>query len=473
MMKEDLLLKLRNGEKLQLSQQLKLVAQLSIPAILAQISSIIMQYIDASMVGQLGANESAAIGLVSSSTWLFGNLCLAAVTGFTVLVSHRIGAKDNRTARSIMKQAFVVTIGIAILIAAIGAAISGGLPSWLGGEPEICRDATWYFLIYVLTLPFSQLNSISGGMLQASGNIRVPSILNVIMCALDVIFNTLLIFPSHRVLGILIPGADLGVAGAALGTSLAQIVTSIIMTVYLLTRCPALHLRRGEPLRFHREHLLQSIKITIPVAVEYAVMSVAQIVSTKIVAPLGTVSIAANSFAVTAESLCYMPGYGISSAAATLIGQSIGAKRSDLVKRLGWLTTLLGMAVMTITGGLMYFSAPLMMKMLSRDAEVIALGITVLHIEAFAEPLYGASIVASGVFRGAGDTLGPSLLNFCSMWIIRLPIAYVLSTHIGLKGVWIAMCIELCVRGILFLIRLWRGKYSKKLDTTNSAAVHA
>lgn len=193
-------------------------------------------------------------------------------------------------------------------------------------------------------------------------------------------------------------------------------------------------------------------------------MSGAQIMSTRIVAPLGMIAIAANSFSITAESLCYMPGYGIGSAATTLIGQSVGAGRHDLTKRLGWIATGFGMAVMAVSGAVMYLIAPWMIAVLSPDVAIRALGAQVLRIEAFAEPMYAASIVASGVFRGAGDTLIPSCLNFCSMWLVRLPLAAFLAPRLGLRGVWIAMCIELCIRGVLFIMRLAFSKSWDKAD---------
>ena len=178
------------------------------------------------------------------------------------------------------------------------------------------------------------------------------------------------------------------------------------------------------------------------------------IVTTGIVAPLGSVALAANSFAVTAESLCYMPGYGIGEAAATLVGQSTGAGRKNLVHHFSRMTAWTGIGVMTVTGILMYFLAPLMMLSLSPDPAVQALGTKVLRIEVFAEPMYAASIVASGALRGAGDTMIPSILNFISLWFVRIPLSWILAKPFGLTGVWIAMCLELICRGILMMIRL-------------------
>lgn len=460
-MKKDLLGRLREGGQLSRAEQVQLIVQLSLPAIMAQLSHIVMQYIDASMVGRLGAEASASIGLMASSTWLFNGMCQAVVTGFTVQVAQRIGAGEEKTARAIQNQAFIYTVGFAMFLAAAGAALSRALPAWLGGDASITANASWYFLIFALSLPFVQLNNIAGGMLQASGNMRVPSVLHVLMCALDVVFNLLLIFSGSIVLGVRIPGAGLGVAGAALGTALSQVVVSGMMLFFLLVRSPMLRLRKGERISFDAEHLRRGLRIGVPLGVERVIMSGAQVMVTRIVAPLGTIAIAANSFGVTAESLCYMPGYGIASAATTLIGQSIGAGRKDMARRLGVLTTGLGVLVMSMSGALMYAFAPVMIGVMSPDPAVVALGARVLRIEAFAEPLFAASIVAAGVFRGAGDTLMSSIFNFLTMWAVRLPVAALLAPRMGLVGVWIAMFCDLTSAGVLFLIRLRSGRWLK------------
>ena len=210
------------------------------------------------------------------------------------------------------------------------------------------------------------------------------------------------------------------------------------------------------------ETLKRAVTIGLPMGIEHVVMCGAQIMTTIIVAPLGTFAIAANSFAITAESLCYMPGYGIGDAATTLVGQSVGAERVNLTKRFAKITVWMGIIVMTFMGIIMYVAAPLMMGLMTPVEEVKELGVMALRIEAFAEPMFAASIVAYGVFVGAGSTLVPCLMNFASMWAVRLSLAALLAPSLGLKGVWIAMCIELCFRGIIFLIRLKWGKWIKK-----------
>lgn len=461
--KVDLLSYIRNGQELSVRQKLMLVISLSTPAVLAQVTSIMMQYIDASMVGRMGAGASAAIGLVSTTTWLFGSVCSSGAAGFSIQAAQYIGAKKYEKAREVLRQAIVALLLFSFSLALIGAAISFWLPGWLGGAEKIRREASVYFLVYACALPAMGLNCLAGSMLQCSGNMKVPGILNSLMCVLDVVFNACLIFRGFHIsflgLEITIPGAGLGVLGAALGTALAELVTACLMLGFLCFHSPILRLRRGEGFRLKKECMIRAVQISLPIAFEHCVVCGAMIMTTRIVAPLGIVAIAANSFAITAESLCYMPGYGIADAATTLTGQSVGAGRSSLAFSFGRITVGLGMLMMACTGALMFFAAPVMIGILTPEQEVQALGVRILRIEAFAEPLYGASIVVTGVLRGAGDTLIPSIMNFVSMWAVRLPLSWLFAKKYGLVGVWIAMCIELCFRGTIFLIRLGRKKW--------------
>jgi len=467
--KTDYLLSLiREGKQMTLGQQLRLTAYLSVPAIMAQVSSIAMQYIDASMVGSLGANAAASIGLVSTTTWLFWELCAAAATGFSVQVAHRIGAGDFAGARKILRQSIAATLVFSSLLAAVGISISGMLPGWLGGDEAIRSDSSLYFGIFALFLPALQLNLLAGGMLRCSGNMRVPSMLNVLMCLLDVVFNFFLIFPSRQVewFGVTFttPGAGLGVEGAILGTVLAELITAGGMMWYLCRRSPMLRLsgERGSFLP-RKETLSKAFRISLPMGFEHMAICGAQIATTVIVAPLGIIAIAANSFAITAESLCYMPGYGISEAATTLVGQSLGANRIRLLRRFANITVWSGMLIMGVMGALMYVAAPQIIGVMTPVEEIRMLGIEILRIEAFAEPMFAASIVAYGIFVGVGNTFVPSLMNFGSIWGVRLTLAAWLAPTMGLRGVWFAMCIELCFRGVIFLARLWGSNWIYKL----------
>lgn len=449
--KDILLGKIRNGHEMTIGEQARLALILSVPAILAQLSTVLMSYIDSAMVGNLGATPAASIGLVSTSTWIFGGFCMATSSGFSVQVAHLIGANESAKAREILRKALTSVLIFSSVLALIGLGIANSLPGWLGGSPEINRDATAYFTIYAAFLPLMQISFTSGSMLQASGNMKLPSILNVMMCIMDVAFNYLFIYVM-----------DMGVRGAALGTGLAEGVTAALMLYFLTMRSPELRLTqdRGSFMP-DRECLKRAFGISGPMWLQNVISRGAYIASTVIVAPLGTVAIAANSFAITAESFCYMPGYGIQEASTTLIGQSLGARRKQLARRFAGINISLGAGLMGILGIVMYVLAPQMMDMLCNDQEVIALGARVLRIEAFAELMYGASIVAYGCCVGGGDTLVPSALNLLSMWVVRIGLAIVLTPAMGLTGYWLAMCIELNVRGLLFLWRIRGNKWMK------------
>lgn len=431
---------------------------------MAQLSSILMQYIDAAMVGHLGADDSASVGLVSTSLWLFWGICSAATMGFSVQVAHSIGAGNYEKARDILRQGITSCLVFSLAVAAIGALIAWPLPRWLGGSETVCPKASLYFLVFVLALPLLTMNYLGGGMLRCCGNMKVPGALNVMMCVLDVLFNFFLIFPSRDIdllgMRIFMPGAGLGVLGAALGTVLAEVVTAVSMMWYLCWRQEGMTIARIRgSFRPVREVIRKALKVSAPMTLEHAVICGAQIAVTVIVAPLGVMAIAANAFAVTAESICYMPGYGIGDAATTLVGQSFGAKRYDLARRFAYITVGLGMAIMTFMGVILYIFAPFVMEIMSPVSQIVDLGAEALRIEAFAEPMFAASIVAYGVMIGVGDTIIPASMNFGSIWLVRLPIAALLAPTMGLAGVWLAMCIELIFRGAIFLWRLFSGAW--------------
>ena len=453
--KVDLLAYIREGREMTQGEKLRLIVSLSIPSILAQISATVMFFIDASMVGHLGAKASAAIGLVETTGWLMGGLGAAANMGFSVQVAHAIGANDFERARRVLRQSLVCCLLWSLAITSIALMVSGRLPFWLGGSEEIAHDASLYFALIGVFGIFYQIEGLGGSMLKCSGNMKIPSMLNIWMCVMDVVFNYLFIY----VLG-------LGVMGAALGTGLAELITAGMMMYFLLVRSDMLSLV-GRPGSFKpkADVVRNAFKIGAPMGLQHMLMGGAQIVSTLIVAPLGTVAIAAHSLGITVESLCYMPGFGIAEAATTLVGQSFGAGKRMLTQSFARMSTGLGVAVMTLMGVMMWIFASELMSLMTPIDEIIAIGAECLRIEAFAEPMFAASIVINGIFIGAGDTLRPAIMSLASMWGVRLTLAALLATTYGLPGVWTAMAIELTFRGIIFLIRLMQGGWIRRVKS--------
>ena len=454
---ELLLSYIREGRTMTQSEKLWLIVSLSIPSILAQISATVMFFIDASMVGHLGAKASAAIGLVETTGWLMGGLASAANMGFSVQVAHFIGANDFEAARRVLRQSLVCCLLWALMTSLISVIIAPFLPYWMGGSEEIAHDASVYFAIFGFCGIFFQMEGLAGSMLKCSGNMKIPSMLNIGMCVMDVVFNYIFIYIL-----------DLGVMGAAIGTGVAMLITAVLMLYFVLVKSKILSLvGRSGSFKPKSDTVGTAVKIGAPMGLQHLLMGGAYIVSTMIVAPLGTIAIAAHSLAITVESLCYMPGFGIAEAATTLVGQGIGAGQKLLTRSFAYMSVGLGIAVMTFMGMLMWIFAPELMAIMSPVEEVIAQGTQVLRIEAWVEPLFAAAIVANGVFIGAGDTIIPAIMSLASMWAVRLTLAATLAPKYGLKGVWTAMAIELSFRGSIFLVRLFKGGWANKLKLKN------
>ncbi len=458
--KDILLGKLREGVNMGGREQLLLTLLLALPAILAQLSMCLMSYIDAAMVGSLGSAQAAAVGLVSTSTWILGGFCYANNSGFSVQIAHRCGAGDFAGAGRIFRKGLLCVLALSVLLALAGYSISGVLPHWLGGGEDISGDATEYFRIYSLFLPGFQVSIFCGASLIASGNVKVPSITSMLMCLLDVAFNYIFIF-----------ALGMGVKGAAIGTGLAMVCSGAFLLIYVFTSSAELKCS-GEAVEVDKEEngliFGRAIDISWPLWLQNIVSRGAYVAATVIVAPLGTVAIAANSFAIIAEGFCYLPGYGMQDAATTLVGQSLGAGRRNMARSFAKVTIVTGASMMTFLAVLMWAYAPQIMELMSRDPEVIALGASCLRIEAWAELLFGVSIVAYGCCVGAGDTLVPSAINLLSMWVIRLGLAMLLIPHLGLRGYWIAMAVELSVKGLIFAFRIRGDRWMRTTLTAET-----
>ena len=321
---EKLLACIREGQEMTTREKFNLIVELSIPSMLAQISMVLMFFIDAAMVGHLGSAASASIGLIESTLWLVGSVMSAAAIGFAVQVAHFIGAGDFVRARQVFRHALVFGLVFSVVMLLAGVAVHKPLPFWLKGGADIAPMASSYFLVFSFTLPFMMGYHLMADMLKSSGDMRTPSFLSIMMCCLDVAFNYLFIYILH-----------LGVTGAALGTMCAYVVTVVPMARQAMWKSHILALRL-DTVRFVWvwDYIWNALKISLPVAVQSVLMSGAQVVSTRIVAPLGNVAIAANSFAITAESLCYMPGYGIGDAASTLVGQTFRCRPPRVMPQL-------------------------------------------------------------------------------------------------------------------------------------------
>ena len=439
------------------------ILSLALPAIIEQMMITMVQYVDTAMVGSLGSNATAAVGLTASTTWLIGGILNAAAIGFSVQVAQLIGAGELERVRSVVAQAVQFIFIFGSIIGAIAFAMSFPLPMLLGADKAIRADASLYFRIIACSVPFNFCSLMLSAIIRCSGDTRTPMILNMSINLINVILNFLFIYPTRSLSAFgfefTMPGAGLGVAGAALGSFLSLFIVSMLFLAVLYIKDSSVKIRFGKLCPFEKRVLLSAWRLGLPVALERSLTCIAQIIITAIITSVGTVAVAANHLAVTAESLSYMPAYGLASAGTAMVGQAMGARRFDLAKKFSRITTYIGIIIMTMGGALLYWLAPDLIRIFSNEAEVIELGSTVLRIVAFAEPCFAMAIVITGILRGAGDTKAPFLISLTTMWGIRITFSLILSRHLGLVGIWLAMAIELCARGILFMIRLYRNRW--------------
>ena len=351
---EQLSARMRQGEDIPLSDTARIALALSIPSILEQLVVTAMEYIDAAMVGHIGAEATAAIGIVSSSTWLLHGILVGLYTAFSIQIAQYLGADRQQDARGVLRQSMLFNLILGLGAAAFGVGISRFLPGWLGADISLQASSSAYFAIWSAALPFTMAMGMYSAMLRATGDALTPGLISVLVCALDVVFNFFLINPTRQIQlfgqSVTVWGAGLEVPGAALGTALSTAIGGLLALGVLLLRDGPLCIRKPGSWRITSACLRNLWRVGTPLAAERAALSSAQVLLVRIVSGLGTVAIAANSLGVSAEGLCYMAGYGIQDASIALIGQAVGAHRRDMAKRFAWLCTMMGIGIMALSG---------------------------------------------------------------------------------------------------------------------------
>lgn len=444
----------------------KLILMLAWPTVIEQLLHTAVNYVDTAMVGYIGTNATAAVGVTTSTIWLLMGVMNAAGVGFSVIVARQLGAGRYDEAKDVIRQAVlsIAVIGISLTLL-VELVIAPRLPYWMKADPAIIPDAIAYFRIIGAAYFFNTALVVCSNILRCTGDTRTPLKFNIATNLINVAGNFLLIYPTRTisVLGVsfTMPGAGWGVAGAAAATAMATAFSGGSLLLMLFLRKSPTQIRLSDSFRPRAPILKQAVSLGIPSLLERATISVGQILSTAIITGLGTVSLAAHQLANTGESICYMPVFGFSIAATTLVAQNLGGGKKEQAARLGGLCTLMGIGVMTVMGTAMFLFAPQILSFFTRDTAVIALGAKMLRIEAFAEPLVAVGNVLAGVLRGAGDTRWPFYISVVGMWLIRLPLAFVLIHFFAwdLTAVWLGMALDWVVRGIISYVRFRRRKW--------------
>ncbi|QAA34488.1 MATE family efflux transporter [Clostridium manihotivorum] len=438
------------------------------PSIIEQALQTIVQYADSAMVGRIGPEASAAVGLTTTVTWLINSPFFAMGIGVLAYISLSIGAKKYEKAKIAAVQSILITIVLGVIVGIITLSVSPFLPKWLGADVSIQRNASLYFGIICLPMIFRASSIIFGAVLRSTGDMKTPMMVNLIMNVVNVALNFILIYDSRSLtigsFKLNIYGAGLGVVGSATATAIAHCISGSLMFIALYRN--KLVSPKGQKIRLNKPIMKKCIEVGFPVSLERVATCLGQVVFTSLITRLGTVALAAHSIAITAEQAFYIPGYGMQASAATLAGNALGEKDEKKLHHTS--TTIIGIAVavMTITGGILFLFPKFMMSIFTQDPTVIRTGASVLRIVAISEPMFGALIILEGIFNGVGDTKTPFFFSVFSMWGIRI-----LSTFLcvgifglGLKAVWLCMVADNVVRFLLLLTRFISGRWKKKLS---------
>ena len=448
--------------------------RLSWPAIIEQILAIMVSYADTAMVGVLGAAGTAAVSVNAAAIWLLNGFLMSVGVGYSVQVSHAIGAGDDERVRQVVRQGVLAAAVVGLLALAVYQLLAGSLPRWLGAEPDVLPQASLYLRLYTLAAPFVAAGSIFSAILRCMGNTKTPLYFNTTANVINVILNFFLIYPTRpaSVLGrtVTIPGAGLGAAGAATASAIALTFAGVAMLAAGV-RQGRFRIALRECRRPDGPIIRQAVYLGVPTAIERATINLGQIAMTALVASLGTVSLAAHRIATTAEGVCYLPAYGISYAAVALVGQSVGARSRTEAGAYGRLAGWLGFWMCLATGAALFVFAPQLAALFNTDPLVVVEATVMLRIVAFAEPLFAVSIILFGALRGARDVRFPMVVGLAGMWGLRVPLAFALVywAKLGLTGVWIAMTIELNLRGLLSALRWKSGAWELKCGLRGSA----
>ena len=443
---------------------LLIVLALAWPTMFEQILQVAAQYVDSGMVGSLGAAATAAVGVTTTINWLIGSSLSALGIGFLAFIAREYGAERFDNAARAASQSVLAALAAGALFTVAALSLSGVIPVWMHAEPQIRPVASRYFFIIYLPMLFRAASVIFGTVLRATGDTRTPMKCGVAMNLVNVVMNYLLIYPTRQVsllgLTVTMPGAGLGVIGAAWGTAIAYVVGGALMTVSLW-RHPQVS-PRGRSLKPTWEIMRPCLKVALPAALQRFGTSFGYVAFASIINTLGAVTTAAHSLANTAESCFYIPAFGIQAAAATLAGNAYGKRDQGYMKSITRTLLILEPSLMAVSGLVLFILAPAMLRSLTPDAEVIALGARVLRMVAISEPIYGVAVILEGIFQGVGDTKSTFLFNILGMWVVRVLGTFVTVRLLGmdLVAAWGCMIAHNCLLCVLLALRFGSGRWN-------------
>lgn len=439
---------------------LGVIFSLAGPTILEQFMQTAVQYIDTAMVGSLGTSATAAVGATATVNWLIGSTISAIGVGFLAYIAKQHGSGEMHNIRRASAQSVLAVLVTGIFFTVLTLSLSGVVPVIMQVDEPIRELASKYFFILYTPMLARAATIIFGTVLRAMGDTKTPMYAGIAVNAINVLLNFLLIYPTRQIGAVTVPGAGLGVTGAAIASAVGFIVGGIIITAALWTH-PLLS-PKNVSLKPDKEILVPCLKVAFPNMLQRFATSSGYVAFASMINSLGEVATAAHMIANTVESAFYIPGYGMQTAAATLAGNALGAKDNKKMKEFAGMTVFSEVVLMIISGVLLFIFAPFMMGIFSDSPEVIELGSVVLRMVAVSEPFYGVSIIIEGMMQGVGRTVKPFVYNVMGMWGIRIVGTFIFINFFagGLVSAWGCMIAHNMFLFVLYFIHWISGRWN-------------
>jgi putative MATE family efflux protein len=432
----------------------KVVFDLAWPVIAEQSLATVTHIVDMMMVGRIGAAAVTAIGLTMQPVFFSMALASALSVGTTALVSRFIGSNNSKSAASVLQQSVIISIIFSSVFAVFFYFMAPEVLNLMGAEQEVIFLGTGYLRIMTPGFIFMILGFIVTAALRGAGETKIPMQVNIIINILNVVGNYLFIFGKFGF-------PELGVNGAALATTLSRSFGGIVLLFITFSSYSVIKLKAKNFFSLDIQLIKRILRVGIPTAMEESVRRLAQMLFVRVIASLGTTAFAAHQIAINAESISYMPGFGIAVAATTIVGQNLGAKNPEGAEKGSFEAWKLGSIIMGFMALVFLIFPEQLIKLYTEDPEIIRRGALNLRIIAFSQIPMGTHFIFAGSLRGAGDTKAVFYSTAVSTWVFRLLLGYLLvhTFNLGLAGGWIAMVIDWTVRGSYVLYRFKKGKW--------------
>lgn len=433
------------------------IVLLAVPMVLEMCMESLFSVVDIFWVAHLGADAIATVALTESGLALIFALALGLSTAATAIVARRIGEKKAEAAGVVAVQAIIVGLLVSTVTAVLGVAFAPGLLHLMGGSPGVLATGTGYTrmilggsaTIFLLFL----INAVFRGAGDPAMAMRALWIANIVNIAL----NPCLIFG----LG---PFPRLGVTGSAVGTTIGR-GTGVLFQLWMLTRGSG-HIRVRRPdVRLDLRVLWNLLRLSLGGTFQYLVGMASWIGIIRIVASFGSAAVAGNALAIRVVIFAILPSWGLSNAAATLVGQNLGAKQPERAERSVWRTGLYNVVFLGTVGVLFVCFAETIIGWFTNDPAVSRVAVASLRFISYGYISYAYGMVATAAFNGAGDTVTPTVLNLVSFWLVQIPLAYVLSfyTQLGVRGAFVAIVTADTVLAALGVLWFRRGSWKQRV----------